>query len=544
MWLVAEVEPKRDTGSEGASSAMGSGATRLCYLLRAAESEAVLVANILGVSGSLRNARVGASSSLCADLAELRNESDLIEFLGRQGSFLVESFLEAHAETESYLEAFDRLRAKSREQGLSNSEAALACGLWSCLKAGCAIDHLSLSRCFPPGGGIKHAAELREKVLACDGLLVSGPVYFGDRGSLVQSFIDFCHQDDEIKAHLQGKVYAGISVGAKRNGGQETSLIYQMLDMANLGLLSVGNDSQTTSQYGGTVVAGDVGKFTLDDYGIQTCLSTGNRIAHVARLNEAASQGVSNHKIKINLLILQDMADRTGLAFFTRWAEKITSEDPSIEVAIWDALEFSIVRCIGCDICPTDVGPTEDYRCIITRQDDFFARHHANIIDADALLVCVYSPEDRKSLISVYQQYMERTRYLRRDNYVYGDLLVAPFVISELSARQNMHMRIMTSMVRHQTIIQHPIIGMLNKGELINRESVWHNSIRFLSMARQIVRGRRFLAQLPSNVYQPIGYVISERKAAMDASSGKAARFSEENLQTAKARLEARTLKD
>ena len=46
---------------------------------------------------------------------------------------------------------------------------------------------------------------------------------------------------------------------AKRNGGQETTLVYQLIDMINLNMLGVGNDSASTSQYGGTVVAGDVG---------------------------------------------------------------------------------------------------------------------------------------------------------------------------------------------------------------------------------------------------------------------------------------------
>ena len=43
--------------------------------------------------------------------------------------------------------------------------------------------------------------------------------------------------------------------GAKRNGGQETALIYQLVDFINLGMLGAGNDSQRLS---GTIVAGDV----------------------------------------------------------------------------------------------------------------------------------------------------------------------------------------------------------------------------------------------------------------------------------------------
>jgi len=81
---------------------------------------------------------------------------------------LVESFLEANTEAGSYMDAFEKLRAKAKNQGLSNSEAALACGLWSCLQKGCDIDYASLSRHFPPAGDIKHPEELKEKLLLCD----------------------------------------------------------------------------------------------------------------------------------------------------------------------------------------------------------------------------------------------------------------------------------------------------------------------------------------------------------------------------------------
>ena len=58
--------------------------------------------------------------------------------------------------------------------------------------------------------------ELKNKIMACDAILLSGPVYFGDRGSLAQSFLDYCSENTEISAHLKGKIYGGIAVGAKR----------------------------------------------------------------------------------------------------------------------------------------------------------------------------------------------------------------------------------------------------------------------------------------------------------------------------------------
>jgi len=112
------------------------------------------------------------------------------------------------------------------------------------------IDHLSLSKHFTSTGATKKLEELREVILAADGLILGEPVYFGDRGSLAQDFVDLIGSDQELRYHLRNKIYAGVAVEPKRNGGQEINLIYQLNDMTNLGMLGVGNDSKTTSQYG------------------------------------------------------------------------------------------------------------------------------------------------------------------------------------------------------------------------------------------------------------------------------------------------------
>ena len=46
-----------------------------------------------------------------------------------------------------------------------------------------------------------------------------------------------------------------------------------------MGAKVVGNGHDTTSQYGGTLVAGDIGKVQDDDYGIRTSLSTKDNLS-------------------------------------------------------------------------------------------------------------------------------------------------------------------------------------------------------------------------------------------------------------------------
>jgi hypothetical protein len=170
-------------------------------------------------------------------------------------------------------------------------------------------------------------------------------------------------------------------------------------------------------------------------------------------------------------------------------------------------------------VCPTHLGARDEYRCIITAADDFFVRHHAELLDADAILIAAYSPENRTAIHSVYQQFIERTRYLRRDNYVFENLLIAPFVISEIEARQNLHIRMATSMVRHHTVLSRPIIGLRRGGEMLNAAVIERDSDQFVARARELAVGRCLEAG-EAAVYRPVGYEISATKAREEQLSG------------------------
>ena len=475
---------------------------------------------VLGISASLRNARVASADTLVKDLSSIDNRKNLELYIAKQSQILVDAFIEAgRAENKPFNEIYKNLRRLSGKQGLSNSEGAMACGLWAAQQEGVDIDHLSLARHFPPSGKIIMEEELKNKIMTCNAILLSGPVYFGDRGSLAQSFLNYCSENTEISAHLKGKVYGGIAVGAKRNGGQETTLIYQMLDMVNMDMMAVGNDSTVTSQYGGTVVAGDIGKLTSDEYGITTCIGTGRRVAHVAKLVDSGSKVTAKGKIKVHLWLLQDDDKRKGLAFFKEWCDDIKSMRDDVEFVLWDVLDSTVGRCIACDVCPIEVGESSEYRCIITSKKDFFAKFHEEISDADAILVCAHNPGAGNKVLSEYQEFIERTRYIRRDNYLFSDLLVAPFILSELSARKNLHLRIMTSMVRHDTVISHPLICMNYEGKKLNYNKVIIESQNFIDNAYNLSVGR-LKTKIVNTLYKPEGYIISKDKFNEDMKSG------------------------
>ncbi|MBI5164714.1 MAG: NAD(P)H-dependent oxidoreductase [Magnetospirillum sp.] len=477
------------------------------------------MAVLLGISCSLRNARFGSSGKgIEGELAKLDTEEALQEYLEVQNQLHVENFIRAgRGRGEDFGTIYRNLTRNRAKQGLSNSEVTLAAGLWGGMREGATIRHLGVSEFFPASGEWRNLDRLRDAICAADALLISGPVYFGDRGSPAQDLVQFIQNDPACRAHVKGKVYGGISVGAKRNGGQETLLIFQMIDMANLDMLVVGNDAATTGQYGGTALAGDVGTAAKDSYGIRTSIGTGRRLAAVAAQLAAGDVAIRAKPLKIAIWILQDTVDGRGGKVVARFCAEVESRVAGVKFEVRTFVNEVVHRCIACDICPVKEGPIEDYRCIIGADDDAFKKYHASFVDADAVIPMAYSPEDLTQVKSVYQRFIERTRYLRRDDYALGNCLTAPFVISEINANQNLHIRMLTSMIRHMTILHHPLIGRVYKDELLNFDQLVESGVSF---AHALLRFRAKGDRSRRGSYNPIGYVISAESKGISRPTG------------------------
>lgn len=487
---------------------------------------------VLGVSGSLRNARFGAgSAALVEEITAVDSEVGLVRYLEAQTRIRLEDFIQAGRDRNLPFDEIHRnLRKAKGDRGLSNSEAALAAGLWGAARAGAQIRHCGLSRFFPMSGDANDLDKLRDLVLQSDALLISGPVYFGDRGSPVQEFIEFLRSDRHCREHVKGKLYAGIAVGAKRNGGQETTLIYQMVDMANLSMLVVGNSGDNTAQYGGTTCAGDVGTLYRDDYGIETAVATGKRLGTCLQQQELGLNFNIKGNIRIGVWMLQDVAHKRGLQFVRELCQEIESQSPGVCFDVRDFSESEIYRCIACDVCPIEPGPRDEYRCIIKSDKDLFVRQHSDLVNVDALLLAAYSPANRGNVRSVYQRFLERTRYLRRDDYALADRLAAPLVISELGSNQNLHIRMLTSLVRHQTILHHPLIGFEHNGDVLTRNQMVEDGMSFVKCAAQLTAGRvaRSGVETSQLAYNPVGYQVSAAERAEQEAKGVVSRLRKE----------------
>lgn len=468
---------------------------------------------LLGITSSLRNARWGGDD-LVNSLRSIPKKEALLAFLADESERHLENFLAAgRKEGKSFLEIYQNLKKNKGDRGLCNSEVALAAALWSAYHECCTadIDYLSLAEHFPVSGELRNRDILHKKLTNADGILVSGPVYFGDRSSLAQSFIHHISKEPELLGHLRNKVYAGISVGAKRNGGQETTLIYQMMDFLRMNMLAVGNDSSTTAQYGGTCHAGDVGTMHKDNYGIETSMGTGRRIASV--LQNIHYKRKLAGPLKILFLVLQDRNSQ-ALSYVQQLAAFFQDVAESTVV---NACDMEIMRCIACDFCPVDVGDDDVYRCVIKSSKDGIKKLHLSFIQHDAIVPVTLSSQDRQNVITKYQELIERTRYLRRGDYVLSNMPVSPLTFEEIGFGENYAIRLATSFVRHHTIILNPIAGYLQRGQLINEKEMYTRFSAFIESAKMLTAAR--IASIGHNEslkYEPVGYILSTDKDKED----------------------------
>ncbi|HHN77195.1 MAG TPA: flavodoxin family protein [Phycisphaerales bacterium] len=467
---------------------------------------------ILGLCASLRAGRwAEGAERLAEQIRGLECEDDLRAFLKTESLAHLENFVHAgRSEGKPFDEIYANLKREVGNKGLSNSEVGLSAALWAAKELGCRIDLVSLVDHFPPAGGVKRLETLIEKIEDADAIILATPVYFGDRSSLSASLIELFRGDERLAEAVRGKVYTGVAVGAKRNGGQETALIYQIVDMLNAGMLAVGNDSETTSQYGGTVHAGDVGSAWKDDYGLNTSMGTGRRIARVAHQLRKARDASFVDTLRVGFWVLQD---KDG--YCVSQIERLVNQTPGgVAASVFDASDADVTRCIACDICPTEVDVDSKYRCIIKRKTDYLKTHHEGFVGLDAVVPVAVALKDRTGVESMYQQFMERTRYLRRGDYVFTDLLTAPLVFEEVGANDSLPLRMLTSTIRHHTVMSRPMIGHLHEGRLLNERELFDSWRAFVEQGKRLATGRLINAAEDGGGvrYNPVGYVLSAEK--------------------------------
>ncbi len=122
--------------------------------------------------------------------------------------------------------------------------------------------------------------EINDKLREAQGMIIGSPVYFGNVTSQLKMFMDRS-RPLRIDFKLKDKVAGAISVGASRNGGQETTItaIHQFFFIQDMVIVG---DGAPLGHYGGAGVGGGAGDASEDDVGLETSANLGKRVAELA----------------------------------------------------------------------------------------------------------------------------------------------------------------------------------------------------------------------------------------------------------------------
>lgn len=393
----------------------------------------------------------------------------------------------------------------ARNKVISNTEACLVASLQGAASEGAQIDIVRANKFFPKGYPQDITKDKEKKLVDLikkhDGIIIATPVYFGDRSSYAANFIRL------LKEHnlLRDKVVGVVSAGAKRNGGQETTNIYTLWETLEGGAYVCGNGPKT-SQYGGTAWAGDIGSIGNDDFGIDTSIGVGHRVSQVTEILKNADSGKLDD-FKISFWITKDR-DHTLEKNISTQVEKLKKVFPArFKFEVLDLTGISLLRCVGCSICPFHYDKSKKdvaIKCKI--QNDDMKNIYASLVNNDAIVICGYNPKSTQGLMDIYQTFLERTRFIRRDNFLLTNVPITSYSMKGPEQEDLFSLKVMTSFMRHNTIICPPIKHTIS-GK--SPEHSFEGLVDFINKAVLVRKGRNVVKARQVS-YHVIGYGIKD----------------------------------
>lgn len=377
--------------------------------------------------------------------------------------------LETVVMSENFDDVCGRIYELGQQKRLSNSEGLLIASMYGAYEEGADINFISTD----------------EESKEFDGVIISTPVYFGDRSSLAD---DFIHRTD-----FRDKAVGVVSSGAKRNGGQETTNVYALYDCLNKGAIITGN-GPPTGQYGGTGVGGNKGAIIDDIFGLKTSYGTGRRVAQLAKTLKRPDKA---REVTITFAITSENLEGS---LYKEIQELPFSSD--VDLRIIDISTAKIDRCKACPICPNG-DLNKKYTCLIN--GDEMEAIHTQINKADAfILSALISPDIRGDM---FQRFIERSRFIRRNHYEMSDRIFSSYSVTNKTT-DAFPIRSMGSFLR-QNMFSAPFYRRLGTYNLsnISKRAFVENIERLAKLTK--------LSRMETGIdieYTPVGYEDAKDK--------------------------------
>lgn len=396
---------------------------------------------------------------------------------------------------ENYIElvrgTLEKFSKNSKRPIFTNSEIVAGAALCGAKNSGSEVDFFPLVRLFPHREKPLQDSLQEEEALGADswlyqaldisdakkkqliqktknaaGVILSSPIYFGDRSSVSNKFLQIATKENLLK----NKLVACLSVGAKRNGGQESTNLFQLNEALLAGAHILGNGPKT-SQYGGTAVGGDLARVIDDHWGLETAYCTGVRMSQVSTI--ASSPNVTlKQPLNLTCLVTMDTPQRILHQTLSNLFEDYKKTGNSVNLRVIQLIDDDIERCIACNICPIpEYRSTDgkDYACIIRSPKDSMKGTRKVLLESDALMIAGANLVNTENMVYRYQAFTERTRFIRRNDFELTNKPICAFVLDEIGASTNsiFQLKVMTSYMRHNMVVFPPITKKVLNGKTI-----------------------------------------------------------------------------
>jgi hypothetical protein len=124
------------------------------------------------------------------------------------------------------------------------------------------------------------------------------------------------------------------------------------------------------------------------------------------------------------------------------------------------------------------------------------AKIHDKLLDADGIIIAGLNVKNHNELVYRYQVLIERTRYIRRNNFELTDKLLTAFSLNQVGEKINsLHsLKTITSYLRHNTIIHKPIEAFIYDDNVL--DDGMDDFSNFVKYARIIASGKNNLKPL------------------------------------------------
>ncbi len=340
-----------------------------------------------------------------------------------------------------------------------------------------------------------------ETLSLCNVIILITPVYFGDKSSVANKLF---HLASSHFNFLENKFFSTVTIGAKRNGGQETSSVFALYEALGLGAHIIGS-GPPVSQYGATLVAGDRSSVLTDSYGFSLLKALADNVSRFSNYN--ANSTTISQKIKSTILFVDKPASDHVHSLVTNQIKSLMSSD-LYEFNDLPLYDYAYQRCIACNVCPpklvreSENYSTDSYGCIFQSDTDDLRIIHSKLVDSS--IVFIIANSSMHNSINRYQSFLERTRYLRRDDFMWTNKIIIPVVSVSADEYHNsiLPVKIMSAFMRHNSVITSPLSILYSDDHILSSNKSCFDESRILNLSFYLKSG---FASIEAS-YKSFGY--------------------------------------